>query len=589
MVLIEEKKERKFSPKPRNVSKESSRGRERTFRPPVNIHAGGEKNRGGGHDILNTVYGKGSARVMKPAVQKVTEAEPVKPKKKRTFTKPYNLYDPKGPEVRAQNKMNSTIAAIPGAVGDSIKGAAGIVTNTADILAGGKGARAVIDTVANSISSATNSQKGALADIRAGKEQYPDLKQSEAVAKVRNNRFVAKRVGNRDSNVMSYGEDGRRVFSNMPVKEQAPVQNTNGIAVAAEVPVEQPAGEAPERQFTPPPIRETPNAQRDAELGKMTSSAETTVDGGEKRTFSIGGNNMSINLSEHDLAVKKSLEDIDSRIAKGFKPNPEQAKKIQQIKEQAGSNRGGTDKRSFSPGGTSPQEHAGPRTFKTGNIDVQFDDSVDTAAQKRFLAPPPVSPTTDQLKQYDYQQGLKSGRFTRPVDPTLNMTPEERIAYRNTQANIQNNIRNNETDMAGVNSQNAERQSNIANNTFALNQQQQIQQLEQAYMNAPDEQTRKVLERQIYVLKGQSQPKTKIFTERFTDPITGESVSQNYSRDAEGNVTRLVPEQFPSVPSIKDDLVKGKVYQTQKGLGRWEGKQFRRMELDQYGRAQPTK
>lgn len=84
----------------------------------------------------------------------------------------------------------------------------------------------------------------------------------------------------------------------------------------------------------------------------------------------------------------------------------------------------------------------------------------------------------------------------------------------------------------------------------------------------------------------------KIFTERQTDPISGETVSVNYTVDGEGNVKRLVPQQFNQLPRNKKHLSHGETYQLPNGqLGKWsdDDEMLTRMQVNEYGQAVPAR
>ena len=104
-----------------------------------------------------------------------------------------------------------------------------------------------------------------------------------------------------------------------------------------------------------PKINETPNAQRDEELGKMTSSIN-----GYTTTYDIGGNTLSFEGNKNNQ-TSTSLEKIN--------PNG-----IQRV----------------------------------GNMDVAFDSSVSPEARKRFLENP-VAPT-GQMTQYEKYMNTPRGQ-----------------------------------------------------------------------------------------------------------------------------------------------------------------------------------
>lgn len=164
-------------------------------------------------------------------------------------------------------------------------------------------------------------------------------------------------------------------------------------------------------QLPDPLINEIPNIRRDTELGKMTSSAEALDDGGQKNTFSIGGNTLSYNLSPHDLAVKKSIEDIDARIAQGFEPTPEQAQKIAALKKRAGFTRGGTDR------DLSSDSIQGLQQLGNG-LDVTFDESVPQDRRLAFMraSSGEMSERETNARNLQHQQWLGRQGYREP-DP----------------------------------------------------------------------------------------------------------------------------------------------------------------------------
>ena len=131
-------------------------------------------------------------------------------------------------------------------------------------------------------------------------------------------------------------------------------------------------------QLSNPVISEIPNVRRDTELGKITSSAKSLADGGQRNTFSIGGNTLSYDLSKKDLSIKKSIEDIDAKIAQGFEPTPEQSQRIAELKRKAGFTLGGTDRK------LSTNEVTGLQQLGNG-LEVTFDSSIPQDRRLEFM------------------------------------------------------------------------------------------------------------------------------------------------------------------------------------------------------------
>lgn len=104
-------------------------------------------------------------------------------------------------------------------------------------------------------------------------------------------------------------------------------------------------------------INETPNTQRDSELGKMT-----VVNDGDVTTYDIGGNTLSYRNSEK----ANQTSSVVNRL------------RLSNIN-------------------------------RVGNMDVEFDPSVTPAARQRFLENP-VRPTA-QIERFDANQNVPRGRF----------------------------------------------------------------------------------------------------------------------------------------------------------------------------------
>lgn len=133
-----------------------------------------------------------------------------------------------------------------------------------------------------------------------------------------------------------------------------------------------------------PKINEVSNLQRDVDLGKITSS--TT---GNTNTYSIGGNNLSYNLNDNDRQLKTNLERINQIVASGANVSPEQMSAINELRQQAGYLRGGTDQRPVGPDGKSITNLRNINAGRVGNLEVQFTDSPDNTDQRKreFLTP----------------------------------------------------------------------------------------------------------------------------------------------------------------------------------------------------------
>lgn len=182
-----------------------------------------------------------------------------------------------------------------------------------------------------------------------------------------------------------------------------------------------------------PTINEIPNAQRDTELGKMNIAAN-----GNTTTYDIGGNPLSYNLSNEDKQIKTNLEKINQMVASGVAVSPEDLRRIEILKMNAGPSRGGI--------GATPDVYAMAKNRlaemqpgniqsnsiqRVGNMDVQFDSTVSPDARARFLENP-VEPTA-QMNRYDSRQLIQPQQVVQdpqPIMPT-NKTNQAMANYNN--------------------------------------------------------------------------------------------------------------------------------------------------------------
>jgi len=96
----------------------------------------------------------------------------------------------------------------------------------------------------------------------------------------------------------------------------------------------------PSINLTLPRINEIPNEQIDKELGKMNVSTD-----GDTTTYNIGRDTLSYKLSDQDKQLKTNLERINQMVASGASVSPEDMDRINNLRQQAGFLRGGTDKK----------------------------------------------------------------------------------------------------------------------------------------------------------------------------------------------------------------------------------------------------
>ena len=258
-----------------------------------------------------------------------------------------------------------------------------------------------------------------------------------------------------------------------------------------------------------PIINTQSNALRNQELGKMTSSSISNPDGSMTNNYNIGDSNLSYKLSPQDMAIKKSLSDIDNRIAAGEVPTPEQAQRTQLLRKKAGFTRGGTDRRLAN------------MNEQVNGTAANYERKFRNMGTSQRVAEPTVTP--EQLKQYDYQEGLKSGRYARPSDPTLGMEPKDRAAYKMKQLDAQN-------DASNIKGQNTLRdiQGQVAQEQIDEGKRQSALRLEYATA-APERQ------KQIRFELGMTEPKPDVRVIDVPDGLGG--TMQKVVRDTGGGYT----------------------------------------------------
>jgi hypothetical protein len=175
-----------------------------------------------------------------------------------------------------------------------------------------------------------------------------------------------------------------------------------------------------------PTINEVPDARRDSELGKMTSSTQ-----GNTSTYDINGNTLGYKLSERDQQLKTNLEKINQMIDSGVEVSPEQMNRITSLRQQAGFLRGGTDRRPVGPDGLPLQQGSGLR--KIGNMDVQFSPETSQEEINRFNEIPVQAnqPTWNDLAVQDNNRRLASlgqgNRSAQNADRNLGLAKDIRV------------------------------------------------------------------------------------------------------------------------------------------------------------------
>lgn len=341
-------------------------------------------------------------------------------------------------------------------------------------------------------------------------------------------------------------------------------------------------------------------------------------------TIGKPGEQITINQSANDMAIKNSLGAIDQRIAGGETPTPKQAQKIQQLREQAGFLRGGTDRHMVGPDGRpiargvdgSMMNKDGSQ--QVGNMDVKFDSSIAPENDVAGFMQKPVAPTAQMARGVQRMEPVYNGlpisvanalgkgpgqeaASTGAKAPELytpeshpNMPWKERLALNVANANNQgatsiaqmNNTtdltqaniaatgvrRGQDIDASNVAGQNALRGQEVANSQFDLGEKQQLADLQAQYENEKNPNIRKQLENQIYARLGKPQQKYQIATDQDIDPVTGMTVKKSYLIDESGNTKPLTSDDgLQELPKEKESRRIG--WHTVKGRAvYWDGK-----------------
>lgn len=263
-----------------------------------------------------------------------------------------------------------------------------------------------------------------------------------------------------------------------------------------------------------PAIRETPNAQRDSELGKMNVSAN-----GDTVTYDIGGNTLAFNNREKQ--IRDNLALINKKIASGITVSPSQMARINNIRKQAGL-------RSLS--NTSGIQ-------RVGNMDVQFDASVTPEARKAFLENP-VKPTA-QMDRYDRRQLAQINKPATVNDPMpimpTNKTNEAMADYNKAMGEWSN--RQILRDQQGI----AKDENRIQEmDVTGINKLRDIQ--------GQVEQTPKALEK----------PEPIVIDEETSDPLDPTRVNKRQriiTQNADGTYVDVTPQQTASFTESQEDIV----------------------------------
>ncbi len=249
--------------------------------------------------------------------------------------KPVSIYKKGSATEKAQRKMNK-------AVERTFQGAA----NIAETAAGGAGLRktgqavkkAVIDPVAKPVLEDMAQQRSFLAQRSVNKS----LEENKTAPE------------DREAMAITYGSDSRTVGGNAPGLKKP--EKISGHGKVTNIPAEN------------VPVSGEAVAAEPSQRGNVPSVAEENVEITNSPEVDNTGSGIDVHMSENDYAIKDGISAIDQKIASGTVPTPEQAERIQKIKQQAGFMRGGTDRVPVGSDGLPLKKPA--RSFQAGNLDA---------------------------------------------------------------------------------------------------------------------------------------------------------------------------------------------------------------------------
>ena len=453
--------------------------------------------------------------------------------KKKKFTQPVNIYAPGTPTAKAQGNFPS----VPEAAGKVFQSAANIAEN----YAGGAGLRKMVAPIV---------------DASNKNQQYMD------------NQKLNSNITPASERATGTGE--RVVGGNMPVFTP-PKKDTSGMAMAGAVPAKTFAVPEPSLMASHAPTsQQSPGVTPTVDQTTQPGVQQMIPGSGWIRNESTGE---SVAMGPGGKIIKmgpdgKPIDDLSSKI------------------------------------GMNDASQAGQRSFPVGNMDVQFDKSVSPEAQQRFAAPTGQqqggAPTWDdmsrQFQNRSFAGEFGGGRpaptqgqqlFTRENSPNMGWKERAKLNEQmmtNQQSGKNNELANktaqdrNSIDAMNVAGQNQERQSTIANQQFALNQTQQLTQLQDQYASEQDPTKKKMLEDQLRA-RGvfKDKPKQQIVTRDVFDDA-GVKTGQEFLTPNENG--QLVPVQvggggqYKPAPADEKQRKVGAIYDSPKGPVRWDGKVY---------------
>lgn len=266
------------------------------------------------------------------------------------------------------------------------------------------------------------------------------------------------------------------------------------------------------------------------------------------------------------------------------------------------------------------------RSFSTGNLDVEFDDSVEPSMRKEFLAGPEVSSAQGHYATHLNQSNFGGGRDSRAgrssgsdLDTgkirTFGDIMRTKAAMKDRRETAAIDNANDRTFLTGR-GQNIQMAQNAASNALARdknaidaeNTKSQIEQrrltgegtqldteqkrrladLQNEYVSEKDPKRRKELKRQLLTLAGKNETNQQIVTEDVINDL-GQKVGQKFWTPDPNDPSKLIPvatdgSQQPAGdaagavpwPGDQSKLVKGQLYLSANGKfrGVWDGNQL---------------
>jgi len=211
------------------------------------------------------------------------------------------------------------------------------------------------------------------------------------------------------------------------------IASANTASPAPTRPVAQPSGMIPMRQAE----QTNPAPPVNAAAGQAPGPGDTALSPIHARADSrtppvaggVPGGAFSVNLSPQDQQLKANLAKIDAMISGGVVPTPEQAQQIQELKQNAGFLRGGTDRRPVGPDGL-PIKTGGagmrvPGGITDTGLKIQFTKNVPDAVRREVMQPSGANDPAAQAARAKMHEQFLARNGYEQVDPVTGMTASE--------------------------------------------------------------------------------------------------------------------------------------------------------------------